>query len=214
MLVVACHGASASPFQFLRALPSWVPLLPDAAFLLPIAPARAGGRMRRLARTVFGRHSWFSLADRRIEGLRDAAHPAAVALNTLIDGELSRLGLTGNDLFLVGFSQGGMLALLAGLNRAVAPRGIAAAAAALLENDAPRNGAPVCLVHGEADTVVAPELGRAAEATLRQHGTAVTAHYLPGVGHQVSPEMVAAVGQFMASHAGLYPTRSGSRSCP
>jgi phospholipase/carboxylesterase len=177
---------------------SWRPLLPDAAFLLPIAPPRAGGRMRRLARVLTGRHSWFSLADRSIEAMRHAARPAAAALNTMIDGELSRLGLTGSDLFLVGFSQGGMLALSAGLSRNVAPRGIAAAAAALLETDAPRNKAPVCMVHGEADTVVPPDLTRAGATTLRGHGLDVTEHYLPGVGHLISPEIAAAVGAFLA----------------
>jgi phospholipase/carboxylesterase len=198
MLVVACHGASASPYQFRRAIRSWRKLLPDAAFLVPIAPPRdAGGRLRRLARTLFGRHSWFSLADRRIEAMRDASGPATAALNTLIDEELRRLALTGKDLFLVGFSQGGMLALSAGLNRAVAPRGIAAAAAAVLESAAPRNKAPVCLVHGEADSVVSPSLSRAAESTLREHGLDVTAHYLPAVGHRLSADVIDAIGAFL-----------------
>ncbi len=206
MLVVACHGASASPYQLRHALHFWRKLLPDAAFLLPIAPARnAGGRLRRLARAISGRHSWFSLDDPRIEALRDASRPVAAALNTLIDRELQRLSLTGNDLFLVGFSQGGMLALSAGLNRAIAPRGIAAAAAALLESAAPPNKAPVCLVHGEADVVVAPGLSRAAESTLQEHGLDVTAHYLPGVGHTLSPEMIALIGAFLASQAASQP---------
>jgi len=198
MLVVACHGASASPYQLRHAVLMWRKLMPNAAFLLPIAPARnAGRRVRRLARVIAGRQSWFSLGERGIEAMRDASRPAAAALNTLIDKELQRLNLTGNDLFLVGFSQGGMLALSAGHDRAVAPRGIAGAAAALLESASPRNKAPVCLVHGEADTVVSPDLSRTAESTLREHGLAVTAHHLPGVGHTLSPEMIAAVAAFL-----------------
>jgi len=200
MLVVACHGATANPYQFRHAIRAWRKLLPNAAFLLPIAPARdAGGRLLRLARAISGRHSWFSLDDRSIEAMRNASRPAAAALNALIDKELQRLGLTGNDLFLVGFSQGGMLALSAGLNRAIAPRGIAAAAAALLETATPHNKAPVCLVHGDADTIVSPDLSRTAESTLREHGLDVTAHYLPCVGHALSPEATAQIGAFLVA---------------
>jgi phospholipase/carboxylesterase len=180
----------------------WQRLLPQSAFLLPLAPPRtAGGPLRRLARTLSGRHSWFSLTDRRVEAMREAARPAAIALNGVIDGELARLGLSGAELFLAGFSQGGMLALTAGFNRNVAPRGIAAAAATVLEAGSPPYQVPVCLVHGEADQVVPPALGRAGEAILRQYGVCVTSRYLPGAGHRMSPEMAAICGRFLASLA-------------
>jgi phospholipase/carboxylesterase len=201
-LVVACHGAGANGLQLWQATQRWRRFLPQSAFLLPLAPPRdAGGRLRQLARTLCGRHSWFSLADRSAEAMRDAARPAALALNGVIDSELARLGLSGADLFLAGFSQGGMLALSAGFNRHVPPRGLAAAAATVLETGPPRYKVPVCMVHGEADTVVPPALGRAGEATLRQHGVCVTSCYLPGAGHRMSPQMADICGRFMAALA-------------
>ena len=79
-----------------------------------------------------------------------------------------------------------MMALYAGLRRAVPPAAILGYSGALL---APQSLAaeiighpPVLLVHGEADDIVPVQATRAAESALREAGVPVEALYRPGLG--------------------------------
>ncbi len=114
---------------------------------------------------------------------------AATFLDPFVDAELARLGLPADAYALMGFSQGAMTALFAGLRRATAPRAILAFSGALI---APASLAtelthrpPVLLVHGEADDVVPVERSHEAEAALRAAGVPVEATYVPRLGHGI-----------------------------
>ncbi len=191
-LVVLCHGVGADGHDLIDLAPSWAAALPQAAFAAPDAPEPYEG-------APVGRQ-WFALWDRTPAALVAGAAAASPRLNGFIDAELARLGLPGDACALMGFSQGAMMALHAGLRRAAPPRAILAFSGALL---APERLAetvarpPVLLVHGEADEVVPPARSRAAEQALRDAGFAVESLYCPGLGHGIDAAGLSLGGLFL-----------------
>src|SRR5262249_30191312 len=115
-LVVLCHGYGSDGQDLIGLAPHWRGLLPGAAFVSPNAPERC-------SMSPSG-YQWFPLSriDRQ-ETLR-GAEPASPKLDAFLDAELPRLGLNGDKLALVGFSQGAMMALHVGLRRKVLPAAI------------------------------------------------------------------------------------------
>ncbi len=181
LLVVLCHGVGADGQDLIGLAGPWAEALPDVAFLAPDAPEPCD-------MAPFGRQ-WFSLQDRTPAVLEAGARRAAPLLLAAVDAELARLALPPGAVALMGFSQGAMMVLHAGLRRPVPPAAILAYSGALLDSpalDAEITGKPpVLLVHGEADEVVPFARGPAAEAALRRRGIAVTTSWRKGVGHWV-----------------------------
>jgi phospholipase/carboxylesterase len=196
-LVVLCHGVGADGHDLIDLAPTWAKALPHAAFAAPNAPqpydmapeiAEMGGRQ------------WFSLADRTPAMLAAGAAAAAEHLNRFIDAELARLGLTPDACALMGFSQGAMTALYAGLRRTIAPRAILAFSGALLAPErlaATTARPPVLLVHGEADEVVPVAASRMAETALRTAGVPVESLFCPGLGHGMDEAGLSAGAMFL-----------------
>lgn len=180
-LVVLCHGVGADSHDLIDLAPAWSHALPDAVFVAPDAPEPYDG-------ALVGRQ-WFSLRDRTPAVLEAGARRAAPRLLAYIDAELARAGLPPDAMAMMGFSQGAMMVLHAGLRRSVPPRGILAFSGALL--DTPALAAecighpPVLLVHGERDEVVPFSRGPAAQAALTRLGIPVQTLWCPTLGHGI-----------------------------
>ena len=179
-LVVLCHGVGADGHDLIDLAPWWAAALPQAAFVAPDAPEPFDG-------APMGRQ-WFPLWDRAPAQLAAGADAAALRLSDFVDAELARLDLPADAYALMGFSQGAMTVLHAGLRRGVPPRAILAFSGALL---APERLAetvsrpPVLLVHGEADEVVPASRSREAEQALRGAGFAVESLFSPRLVHGI-----------------------------
>jgi phospholipase/carboxylesterase len=177
-LVVLCHGLGADAFDLIDLAPTWSHACPDAIFASVHAPfAHDSG---------YGRQ-WWSVADRSPAVTEAGVRAAAPYLHGFLDAELERLGLT--EYAIMGFSQGAMMSLFAGLRRAAAPRAILAFSGALIAPDSLaaelKNRAAVLLAHGEADDVVPVSRSREAERMLRAAGVPVETDYVPGLGHGI-----------------------------
>jgi phospholipase/carboxylesterase len=177
-LVVLCHGLGADAFDLIDLAPTWSHACPDAIFASVHAPfAHDSG---------YGRQ-WWSVADRSPAVTEAGVRAAAPYLHGFLDAELERLGLT--EYAIMGFSQGAMISLFAGLRRAAAPRAILAFSGALIAPDSLaaelKNRAAVLLAHGEADDVVPVSRSREAERMLRAAGVPVETDYVPGLGHGI-----------------------------
>ncbi len=186
-LVVLCHGVGADGGDLIDLGPSWARDLPNTAFAAPDGPEAYDG-------APFGRQ-WWAIGDRDPARMAAGAAAAQPLLDAFIDAELTRLGLPPSAYAMVGFSQGAMMALYAGLRRPTAPVAILAYSGALIAPDqlAERaNSAPVLLVHGEADDVVPASRSRDAAAALLAAGVPVQAVFTPRLGHGIDAAGLAA----------------------
>jgi len=185
-LVVLCHGLGADAYDLIDLAPAWADAVPDALFASVNAPDEHY--------SGFGRQ-WWAVSDRRPEVMVEGARRAAGLLNAFVDAELDRLGLAEDACALIGFSQGAMTVLFAGLRRPVAPRAILAFSGALIAPEILaaelRNKAPVLIVHGEADGQVPVHRSREAEAALQAAGVPVEALYVPKLGHGIDDSGIA-----------------------
>jgi phospholipase/carboxylesterase len=189
-LVVLCHGLGADAYDLIDLAPAWGDAVPNALFASVNAPDEHFSE--------FGRQ-WWAVGDRRPEVMVEGARRAAGFLNAFVDAELERLGLPPDACALVGFSQGAMTVLFAGLRRPVAPRAILAFSGALIAPEALeaelQNKAPVLLVHGEADGQVPVHRSREAEAALKAAGVPVESLYVENLGHGIDDSGIAAGAQ-------------------
>ncbi len=180
-LIVFLHGYGADGNDLIGIGAQWGASLPDAAFVSPHAPEAC-------AMAPVGRQ-WFHLTLRDPSEYWRGVVAARPALDAFLDAELSRLGLTDKDMVLVGFSQGSMMAMHAGLRRKTPPAGIVAYSGLLAGPEhlqAELSGKPpVFLAHGTHDEVVPFALMGAAESALKAASVPVTSHAAQGMGHGI-----------------------------
>ncbi len=178
-LVVLLHGYGADGHDLIGLGKQWGPDLPGTAFVSPHAPSPC--MMAPMGR------QWFPLPEISIEVARDGVCSALPVLESFLDTALTEHQLNVGDVALVGFSQGGMMALAAGLKHSYA--GIISYSGILgvdTPPSHPRQGyPPVLLVHGDADPVVPSSALGYSRGLLDSWGVEVSAHLRPGLGHGI-----------------------------
>lgn len=208
-LVVFLHGYGADGRDLIDIGRQWQAWLPDAAFAAPDAPERC-------VQSGTGRQ-WFELTLRDPSERWRGVCKMRPALDAFLDAELARHDLADAKLALVGFSQGTMVALHAGLRRARAPAAILGYSGLLAGpehlGEATARGAtgappPVLLVHGEADQVIPLDALFEAADALGAAGLPCQWHLSLGLGHGIDPAGLRHGGLFLARQFGLaFPTR-------
>jgi phospholipase/carboxylesterase len=188
--VIWLHGLGADGYDFVPIVPELkLPPKLSTRFVFPHAaprPVTLNGGMRMRA--------WYD-----IRGLdRNAVHdePGIRAAATLIDGLIDvqvTAGVPRRRIVLAGFSQGGAIALHAGLRQREALAGIMALstylpleATAAGELTAAGRATPVLMCHGSHDPVLALEMGAHSRELLRALGVSVDWHEYP-MAHAVCP---------------------------
>lgn len=192
-LVVFLHGVGADGEDLISLAPMFAHALPDAHFVSPNAPQACD-------MAPYG-YQWFSLQDRNPSVMLKGIQETAPLLNKFIDAELKKLGLTDENLMLVGFSQGTMMSLYTALRRPKACAAVVGYSGALLAPELLKSEArstpPVCLIHGNADMVVAHGSMAVAEAGLKEAGISVETHSRPGLGHGIDPQGISLAREFL-----------------
>jgi phospholipase/carboxylesterase len=172
--IIWLHGLGADAGDFLPIIAE-LQLAAGVRFVFPNAPYRQvtinGGMVMR---------AWYDIRGFGPHASEDAAGLAASAglVRGLVEREISR-GVARERIVLAGFSQGGAVALHAGLAGSGRLAGILGLstylpAAGLLEAAGPvATDVPVRLMHGSEDAVIPLALARASTATLRALGVTV-----------------------------------------
>ena len=173
--------------------------LDDIRFVFPHAPVRPvtinGGMEMR---------AWYDIAgpelDRRAdeEGVRASAGIA----RDLIDEQIAR-GIAGERIVLAGFSQGGAIALYAGLRFPFRVAGILALSTYLpaakslaAEAHAANRDVPIFLAHGSQDPVIALVLSEHSRAAMADLGYIVELHTYP-MPHSVCAEEIRDIANWL-----------------
>ena len=173
--------------------------LDDIRFVFPHAPVRPvtinGGMEMR---------AWYDIAgpdlDRRAdeEGVRASAGIA----RGLVDEQVAR-GIAGERIVLAGFSQGGAIALYAGLRFPFRVAGILALSAYLpaakslaAEAHAANRDVPIFLAHGSQDPVIALALSEHSRAAMADLGYIVEVHTYP-MPHSVCAEEIRDIANWL-----------------
>jgi phospholipase/carboxylesterase len=197
--VVLLHGLGADGTDFVPIVEEL--RLPDTAvrFVFPHAPLRpvtvnAGYVMR----------AWYDIRSFTPEGRADAAGLAQSVerVNGYLRREIER-GVAASAIVLAGFSQGGAVALAAGLRFPERLAGILALSAYLpfprtlaAERSIANAEIPILMCHGRLDPVVHVTLGQEARDVLTGLGYPVAWHEYP-MQHEVCGAEVAEVGRWL-----------------
>jgi phospholipase/carboxylesterase len=149
--------------------------------------------------------AWYDIAMNDIARLPDerGIRASQAEVEALIAREKTR-GVDASRIVLAGFSQGGAIALQAGLRHPERLGGIVALSTYLPLQDslaaeaAPANRAtPIFMGHGTQDPIVPLALAEASAAALRTHGYDVEWHAWP-MPHSVCAEEVQLLAEFLA----------------
>ncbi|EIL97934.1 carboxylesterase [Rhodanobacter thiooxydans] len=187
------HGLGADGNDFAPIVPELVdPAWPALRFVFPHAPVRPvtinnGMSMR----------AWYDIIGFDAHAQQDEAgiRASIAAIEALIERE-HECGVPSRRIFLAGFSQGGAIALAAGLRHTEKLAGIVAlstylpiASTLAAERSAANLATPIFWGHGTADPVVALPRGSASRDALRALGYAVDWHTYP-MAHAVCAEEI------------------------
>ena len=199
--VLWLHGLGADGHDFAPIVPELLrPDWPGIRFVFPHAPVRPvtinnGMPMR----------AWYDIRNLSIDQRadEDGLRASMREVDALIARERDR-GVPASRLLLVGFSQGGALALASGLRRESAVAGIACLSGYLPMADRTEaeltpagRTTPVFLGHGRQDPMVAISLGTRTRAALEGWQVPVTWRDYP-MPHSVCAEEIRDLGDWMA----------------
>ena len=201
--VVWLHGLGADGNDFVPILPELVRRdWPPIRFVFPHAPPRAvtiNGGMRMRA--------WYDIVEADLRNRADlhGVRASVAQVEALLARESER-GVPASRTLLAGFSQGGAVALSAGLARTEPLAGLVALSTylpGLGGPDAPQATAaaraqPVFMAHGTFDPVVPVFAGQASAQALQADGMRVEWRAYP-MAHQVCAEEIRDLGDWMAA---------------
>jgi len=203
-LVIFLHGYGADGNDLIELGRAWQNLLPEAAFVSPHAPEPCG-------QAPPGRQ-WFPLTFRNKNERWIGVNKAAPALDRFIGEELERNNLPGSALALVGFSQGTMMALHAGLRRPERPAAIVGYSGLFVLPDGAKPEVvsgevkvrpPILLIHGDRDDLIPAQALFLSAQYLSALEIPTEWHMSSGLGHGIDQEGLRHGGEFLARRFGL-----------
>jgi phospholipase/carboxylesterase len=209
--VIWMHGLGADGWDFVpivKELP--LPAALALRFIFPHAPERPvtinnGAVMR----------AWYDIAQSDIARVPDEAgiRESQAGVERLIEREKER-GIAPSAIVLAGFSQGGAIALQAGLRHRERLAGIAALSTYLPLEDsldheasAANKPVPIFMAHGTEDPVIPIRLAEISQQALRMRGYEVEWHSYP-MPHTVCGEEVQDLAEFFTRVFGAAPAKS------
>ena len=201
--VVFLHGYGANAADLIGLADPLGEHLPDTLFIAPDAPEACIGAPMGF--------QWFPIPwidGSSEEESRAGLDRAAADLDAFLDGVMVDEDLLPEQVIVLGFSQGTMMALHVVPRREDPVAGIVAFSGRLLEPESLEDEVicrpPVLLIHGDEDDVVPPQsLPQAAEALQGAGWKEVYAHIMKGTGHGIAPDGLSVALAFMRDRLGM-----------
>ncbi|NPA72195.1 MAG: alpha/beta hydrolase fold domain-containing protein [Gammaproteobacteria bacterium] len=193
--VIWLHGLGADGHDFAGIVPSLeLPENSGVRFIFPHAPEQAvtinGGMVMR---------SWYDirtpdfLSDVDEQGIRTSCRQIEVLINTQVEQ-----GIAADRIVLAGFSQGGLIALHAGLTYEKSLAGIMALSTycPLVEDFKQNKRVSILMTHGTFDNVIPLAVGEHSAQQLTQQGYSLEWRAYP-MEHQVCAEEIADIAAWL-----------------
>ena len=188
-LIVMIHGFGANGDNLISLCEVWGPHLPTTAFFAPNAfdPCRG----------CPGGYQWFELNDPygmrlEIPEMRKGLEPALANFTSSLKMLSEHVGVPVQNIILMGFSQGGTMALQLGLEFVPEAKGVLMYSGFFLDPSRVPEGEmrrpPVLLVHGDMDAVVPVFAQDQASESLASMGVSHASHVCEGLDHAISSE--------------------------
>ena len=203
-VVIMLHGYGADGNDLISMAPFMAEHLSNTVFYAPNAPEQMDfmSGFKWFDIEIDASVAVFSHSD-YIEKLMTRGKNVLPLINDFIDHICQKHQLKREQVFLMGFSQGGLLALMSGVLFEPQLSGvIACSAVPLMLNDVllPQNvksKPPVLLTHGTDDDVVPFIAMQMTQNTLKNIDTVVQTHVVPGMGHNIDQSCVMAMINFI-----------------
>ncbi len=203
-LVIFLHGVGSQGASFAPLLAQWAVDLPTIALAAPDAPfafdLAPDGRQ------------WFSIKGVTEANRAERIVAARQAFDDTLQSCISEAGFENrlDQVVLVGFSQGSIMALDAAVSGRWPVAGVVAFSGRLASSPlyAPSTETRILLIHGDADPIMPVQEASRAEQILTTIGMTVTCDILPGVGHTVTASGVTRALEFVRTS--LLPDSSAS----
>lgn len=214
-LVVLLHGYGFDAGVMQSLARTIAEKLPDARIIMPHAPqfldipADESGNALKVPQQLRGdtpaqgtQREWFTIRGDEA-ALRRHALARAGEMNRFIDAHRDADGLGNRDIALMGFSQGGCVALVTAFTRANR-MGCAVGHSTLVLPDPAlrRNDVPTLFLYGDADEEFSQNRYRQMAQGLAQYTNDLETHVVPGLPHKTSRQSRDMVAAFIARKMG------------
>ena len=197
-LVILLHGYGANGENLIELANEFQPIIQDAYFIAPnaIEPWEGG---------FPNSYQWFSLyagVERKaLDVLAPKIKNANQILLKFIENQLQRFNLSYENLILVGFSQGSMMAIYQGLIMPKKIAGIISFSGKVVEpvsvGDKIISKPNICLIHGTHDAVLPFANFDEAQKILKQHQVPFEAHAIANLDHTIDIRAVRIAQNFI-----------------
>jgi phospholipase/carboxylesterase len=183
-LFILLHGENSSGDNFIEYGEALSNALPEAVFTAPNAPFPFGNEP--------GKRLWFEIEGKSADAILDGIEKITPSLNDYIDDQIEKYGVQDHNVALIGFSQGAMLALHAGLRRKrrlgaiVSYSGMLIGPEILLRELASQP--KVFFIHGKDDRSVPAERVMDSVTKLMELNVPAELRFCYGIGHAINKE--------------------------
>lgn len=200
-LVIILHGVGSTATAMAPLFSAIVQGLPDAAVI-------AAEGLQRFDMGSVGRQ-WFSVRGVTEANRRERVENCLPSICALVEEERLRVGVAPEQVALVGFSQGAIIALHIAAT-AQPPGAIVAFAGRLATPITVENGRrpPMLLSHGELDAVIPAKEAVVAAQAFARAGFPVQTRIVPGLGHRVDSKQIVEMVEFLQTSLKLQQTAS------
>jgi phospholipase/carboxylesterase len=144
---------------------------------------------------------WFSLLDRDPKRLIKESYDAIEIIKDYIDTQARHFSINYSDITLVGFSQGGFLALQVAISLDQDIAGVVSYSGGILSNSFKVQSKPrdILIIHGDSDDVVPLTMSLEADLFFRKNNIPSTLMIFNGMGHTINTSCIRSTKHFLHS---------------
>jgi phospholipase/carboxylesterase len=180
-IMLLLHGVGANGDNLISLANFFQEDFPDMLFIAPNGPEKFS--------EGFGGYQWFTYWERSHAQIVQGVEQASAILQSYINQLQDEFELKAEDIILLGFSQGAMTAIQAGLTTQDNCAAILAFSGGIIKVDMNnfevRSNPPVCLIHGQDDEVVPCSMSQISSDILSNLNVENECHIIPNLQHSI-----------------------------